>query len=344
MTADLKLFSISHTKANVEIREKFALNNQEVRQLLHQFKEILSINEAMIYSSCNRTEIYYSADTLKTNDILQVLCAHKCLIPSEKYKEYVEEKESKASIKHLLCTGIGLNSTLLGDHQVFGQLKKSFEISKEEGMSKNVLNSLMERFIQFYQRISSETEYNYGITSNSYAAANIIQKEYNKDSNKKVLIIGVGEMGSDVCYFLSKFNTKNVWVTNRTMKKAKEMSRTYGFNSIDYGLHAKKLHMFDIILTTARQQAHSYKSIHFNNKPPQLVIDLCSPRTVSTEICNLGTKLLNVDDLGQQTDHTILRRKRTVPQVESIIEEETNFFTENFNQAVYIPSVSQATA
>lgn len=344
MTADLKLFSISHVKANVEIREKFSLNTQEIRHLLHQLKEILSINEAMIYSSCNRTEVYYNSDTLRTSDILQVLCAYKCLIPSEKYKEYVEEEENQAVVKHLLCTGIGLNSTLLGDHQIFGQLQKSFEIAQEEGMVTTLLNSLMERLIHFYQRISSETEYNYGITSNSYAAANIIQKEYNKNSNKKVLIIGVGEMGSDVCYFLNKFNTKNVWVTNRTMKKAKEMSRTYGFNCIDYGLHSKKLHMFDIVLTTARQQAYSYKNIHFNNKPPQLVIDLCSPRTVSTEVCSLGTKLLNVDDLGQQTDHTILKRKRTIPQVESILKEETAFFMENFNQAIFIPNSRHATA
>lgn len=341
MTNDLKLFSISHQRASVLIREKFSLNDLETKHFLQKLNEVLSINEAIVLSTCNRTEIYYCSKDNRTLDILKLLCAFKCLVPSDKYAKYINVKEGDQAVKHLFTTGIGLNSLLLGDLQIYGQLKAAYQYATDENMCQAFLHRLMHTFFHFHKRVVNETDFKKGITSNSYTAANIIHKRSLKLSSPKILIVGLGEMGSNVCQYLSKIGTKNVWVTNRSMKKAKDISKTYGFNSIDYGIHYKKLQQFDIILSCAHQENLIYKITHFGSKSPDLIIDLCTPRTVSPEITRLGTKVLNVDDLGLQIDHTIQSRKKEIAKIEKIVMEELSGFNVWLTETTFTPTVQK---
>ncbi|MBB6463110.1 glutamyl-tRNA reductase [Flammeovirga kamogawensis] len=341
MTNDLKLFSISHKKANVIVREKFALNDLEIKQFTHKLKEVLSIHECIVLSTCNRVEVYYVGTKDKTTEILKVLCAFKCLVPSEKYYKYIESKEATDAIKHLFCTGIGLNSRLLGDLQIYGQLKSAYHLAKDENMCGTYLHRLMHTFFHFHKRVINETDFKEGITSNSYSTANLIHKESKRATDTKILIIGTGEMGSDICQYLHKLGTKNVWITNRTTSKAKEISYLYGFEFLDYATHLLNLSDFDIVISCAHHENVVYKSEHFKANPPKLIVDLCTPRTVDAKIIKLGSKLLNVDDLGLQIDYTISVRKNSIPKVEELINEEIDAFTSWLSETSFTPTVKQ---
>ncbi|NME70858.1 glutamyl-tRNA reductase [Flammeovirga aprica] len=339
MTNDLKLFSISHHKATVLVREKFSLNNLEVKHFLQKLKEVLSIEEAIVLSTCNRVEVYYVSKLSQTTDILKLLCALKCLIPSDQYTQYIDDKEGDDAVEYLFSTGIGVNSLLLGDLQIYGQLKNAYQSATDENMCQAFLHRLMHTFFHFHKRISNETSFKKGISSNGYAAVKVTDEFCTHQPEAKVLIIGLGEMGKDVCQYLQKKEIKNVSITNRSVERSLQINKTFGFEVIDYKQHIDKLSEFDVVITSAHHEKIVYEPTTSKAKSPQLIIDLCSPRTVSPAFNKVGTKVLNIDDLGLQLDETIKLRKAALPDVNVIFQEELIKFNGWLKETYFTPTV-----
>ncbi|KXX68743.1 glutamyl-tRNA reductase [Flammeovirga sp. SJP92] len=338
MTNDLKLFSISHYKATVSVREKFSLNNLEVKHFLQKLKEVLSIEEAIVLSTCNRVEVYYVSKLSQTKDILKLLCALKCLIPSDQYTQYIEDKEGDNAVEHLFSTGIGVNSLLLGDLQIYGQLKNAYQNATDENMCQAFLHRLMHTFFHFHKRITNETSFKKGISSNGYAAVKVTDEFCKYKTDTKILIIGLGEMGRDVCQYLHKKEIKNVSITNRSVNRALQLKELFGFEVVDYEQHMNKLSEFDVVITSAHHEKIVYKP-SITTTSPQLIIDLCSPRTVSPEFNKIGTKVLNIDDLGLQLDETIKLRKSELSKVNKIFHEELIKFNSWLKETYFTPTV-----
>ncbi|MBD0402984.1 glutamyl-tRNA reductase [Flammeovirga sp. EKP202] len=339
MTNDLKLFSISHSKATVKVREKFSLNDLEVKHFLQKLKEVLGIDEAIVLSTCNRVEVYYVSKSILTQQILKLLCVLKCQVPSDQYIKYIEDKEGDNAVEHLFSTGIGVNSLLLGDLQIYGQLKNAYQNATDENMCQAFLHRLMHTFFHFHKRITNETSFKKGVSSNGYAAVKVTDEfcKYNNDA--KILIIGLGEMGKDVCQYLQKKNINNVSITNRSLEKALQFNKTFGYEVVDYETHEEMLFDFDVVITSAHHEKIVYKPSISSSQSPQLIIDLCSPRTVSPTFNRVGTKVLNIDDLGMQLDETIKLRQAELTNVSLIFNEELLKFNSWLKETYFTPTV-----
>lgn len=340
MTNDLKLFSISHHKATVRIREKFSLNDLEIKHFLQKLKEVLSIDEAIVLSTCNRIEVYYVSKSTVTLQILKLLCVLKCQVPSEKYIKYIEDKEGDDAIEYLFSTGIGVNSLLLGDLQIYGQLKAAYQYATDENMCQAFLHRLMHTFFHFHKRINNETSFKKGVSSNGYAAVKVVAEHLIENPNANILLIGLGEMGKDVCQYFQKKGIDNVWVTNRSEEKSNEVKQNFGFEMVDYGMHHSQLEEFDVIITSSHQEKIVYTPSLFHHKYPELFIDLCSPRTVSPRLNNYGTKVLNIDEIGMQLNETLELRQNELPKVQEILSEELIKYNEWLKETYFTPTVS----
>ncbi|NLR90772.1 glutamyl-tRNA reductase [Flammeovirga agarivorans] len=338
---NLYTVSIAHHNVAIENREKFKLSTLENERMVLQVKEILNLEECIILSTCNRTEIYYLNNKPLTLELLKLLCTIKCITYSEQYLPLVKSYEGDEAIQHIFNVGMGLDSLILGDLQIYGQLKDAYQKAADLGMCGAYLHRIMHVIFHTHKRVSNETLFLKGATSNAYNAVKILLGELSKTIGSKVLIVGLGEMGQSICKYLSEFDLQNIWVTNRSMSKARMISKNYGFNAIDFGLHKQKLHKFDFIISCIDGESTQYKITHFNHVPPKCIIDLGAPRSVCSQVERLGAKLYNIDDIGRLSKEAISQKKQEINTVQQIIHDEVEQFKLWQQSQVFSPTIHQ---
>ena len=326
---------VSHKKALLSVREAFSLSLHSTEALLNDAKKN-GISELLVNSTCNRTELYGLAES--SNDFIKLLCKFsKGKINT--FNKIGYTLEGKKAINHIFRVGAGLESQILGDFEIIGQLKKSFYQSKKLEMANGFLERLINNVIQASKRVKTETGISSGATSVSYAAVQFIIKNVKNISDKNILLFGAGKIGKNTCENLIK-HTKNdhIVLINRTMERAEKIAGKFKVKVKPHSELNTEIRKADVLIvaTGAEHPTINKELIHCSS--PLLIIDLSLPRNVVPEVIEIDqVSLVHLDELSKMTDENLMKRKKYIGKAQEIINEVASDFNTWLYQRKYAP-------
>jgi glutamyl-tRNA reductase len=334
---------LTYKTAPLAVREQVSLNEGEVKQLLNYVRDITDASDVLVISTCNRTEIYFSAE----QDISRALFEGIRLIKriDHGFEKHFQLLGHHDAVRHLFEVAIGLDAQVIGDLQISGQVKNAYQWSADEDMAGPFLHRIMHTIFFVNKRVVQETAFRDGAASTSYAAKELAEDLTAGLTEPKALVVGVGEIGRDVCLNLMNGRFKQVTIINRTQEKAEALARTCGFG-------------FDVIenLRDAIQRADVVISSVSGSHPlitrellkdltilsHKFFIDLSIPRSVDPALETMpGVLIYNIDDLKEKTDEALEKRRASIPMVRAIIDQAIAEFEDWSKEMVVSPTIQK---
>ncbi len=330
---------INYKKTDALLRGQYAINNDQYADLLANAPKD-GLNELFVLSTCNRTEIYGFAADAET--LIHSLCA-QTQGSLETFKEIAYVKKGISAIEHLFDVGAGLDSQILGDYEIVGQLKQAIKFSKEKGFVGAYMERLINGVLQTSKQIRTNTELSGGTVSVSFAAIQYIKETIPNVSSKKILLIGTGKIGRNTCKNLVDYlDTKNITLVNRTQSKAAELAAELGLMYAPVEALDQQVQLADIILVATNSAEPIIIKDHLENSSTKLIIDLSIPYNVEEAAQQLShITLVNVDELSKIKDATLEKRKAEIPKVKSIIASHIEEFVEWHEMRQHVPVLKE---
>jgi glutamyl-tRNA reductase len=311
---------ITHKKAPIHTLEKFTFKDIDMAH--RKFLTSADIRECLILQTCNRVEIFLAVDKIEVENIFQIWRDITGIIDlSFKPAEFDHDK---GAIKHLLRLTSGLESLVVGEDQILGQVKRAFEYSRQNCYVDSFIPIIFEHAIKVGSRIRTNTGLNKGSVSIGSIAVNLAEEYFDDFENKKVLLIGTGEGATLVAKSLRKRQV-NFEVASRTFERAKSFSSTVGGTPVKFEDALHKFDNTDIIFvsTTAPYYLITYDRIFKSSKKNRgmMIFDLSNPRTVDDKIATIsGIKLVNIDQIAEIVDRNLKRRHEEIRLAEKMIQ------------------------
>ena len=342
---NLIAISINHKTASVDLREAVHLKEDEIRPFINFAKEN-QIKEGLILSTCNRTEIFgipASSDT--SHEKFQSLLLNfkpAQNITDQHFQKYV----SRDAIKHLFSVATGIDSLLIGDNQVFKQVKDSFQIAEETQFAGYIMHRIFDAAIRTGKRAISETSISEGAVTVSYAAVQLTEKIFSNLSKKSALVIGTGETGEIAAKHLSEKGIGSLSVTNRTQEKAEKLAEKLNAKVIPFTEFRDSIYKFDIIISATASPEILIKKDDIRNalkkrsNNSMILMDIAVPRDIDPETKKIDYIFYHdLDSLNIIVEQNLAKRKSEIPKVEKIIEEELDNFWEWYNSLQAAPAI-----
>lgn len=326
-TANFAVLSVSFEKADAETRGKFAFFDENVKNFVNEIHD-KNMGDAFVVSTCNRTEIY---TTTQNYLLIAELYCKTIGVSLTEFMQYVNILKHEEALNHLFRVAAGLESQIIGDFEIIGQIKNAYHRFKKEKKNSNpFLERAINSAIQISKRIKNETGISNGAASVSYAAVHYILKNQAQISDKNILLLGVGEIGQNTVENLVKHVYKpKVKVANRTSEKAEKIAEKYNIPQIPFNNFHEELAETDILIVATGAQHPIINKTHFPNGKETLVIDLSIPNNVEKNVTeNTNVSLVDVDQLSLHISETMMQRQKEIPKAESIIKEMTKDFVE----------------
>ncbi len=326
---------INYKKSDATSRGLYAVNNDQYAALLALAPQF-GIKELFVLSTCNRTEIYGFAEN--ANSLCELLCTQtQGSLGNFMAMSYV--KKGRQAIEHLFEVAAGLDSQILGDYEIIGQIKQSFKFSKQQGFIRAYLERLVNGVLQSSKTIKNTTALSGGTVSVSFAAIQYIKAHFNNLADKKILVLGTGKIGKNACKNMVDYlPTNNITIINRTDNKAAKLATELGLFHAPISELEKQIAASDIILVATNSSHPVILEEHLVNTTDKLIIDLSIPYNVETSARNLpGITLVNVDELSKIKDLTLQTRKAEVPRAKEIIDERINDFLQWHQMRKHVP-------
>ena len=344
MTADthhknLYNIGVSYKKADAMIRGKFSISKENQIQLLEEAKQN-GVDGIFVLSTCNRTEITGFAE--HPFQLISMLCKYSNGLVEE-FAQVSNVYKNKEAITHLFRMGTGLDSQILGDYEIVGQLRQAFKLAKEVGTTNAYFERLLNQVMQASKRVKNETKLSSGTTSVSYAAVQYIIKNSPNYNSKNILVFGLGKMGKHTCKNLAEYTqNKTVSLINRTEEKAAEFVKEHpSIKKVKYNNLTKEVANTDILIVSTGASEATIKREHILTNKELLILDLSMPANVSKEVAALeNVTLINVDELSKITDETLAIRQQEIPTAEAIIETHKEEFSEWLNHRKFTPAIT----
>ncbi len=326
---------INYKKADAELRSLFAVNNDQYASILSNAASF-GLNEVFILSTCNRTEIY--GLTENADDLINLLCL-ETLGDILTFNESAYIKKGVEAIEHIFNVGAGLDSQILGDYEIIGQLKSAAKFSKQHNFLGPHLERLVNTVLQSSKIIKNKTQLSGGTVSVSFAAVQYIKKYVSNIGHKKILLLGTGKIGSSTCKNLIDYlGTKNITLINRSPEKAVELAEDLDLKTADINHLDEEIASADIILVATNAEKPVILSSHIKPGQKKLIIDLSIPFNVEESVRNFpGIHLVNVDELSKLKDDTLKKREAEVPKAKAIIAEAMEEFIDWYNMRRHVP-------
>lgn len=326
---------ISHKTADLPTRGQFSLSNEQCNALLTEAKTH-GIEEILINTTCNRTELY--AFVAHPYQLIKLLCQFSNgELSVFEALGYIYKNEE--AIHHIFNVGTGLDSQILGDFEIIGQLKQGFYRSKKLGLVNGFSERLINSVIQASKRIKTETKISSGATSVAYASVQYIIQQVKDISSKNILLFGTGKIGRNTCENLIK-HTENdhIVLINRTQEKAQSIAGKFNLLVKPYGELPTEIRKADVmIVATGAQLPTIGKDIIHSNKP-LLILDLSIPSNVHENVQDLDNiEVVNLDTLSQITTKTLNERKKHLPKAQKILKEVEADFLQWQHHRQYAP-------
>ncbi|SFP23630.1 glutamyl-tRNA reductase [Pseudarcicella hirudinis] len=346
MQNQFKAFSLSYKSAPLSVREQVALNEGESKNFALMLKDLFGIQESLIVSTCNRTEIYYISDKNYSGDIIKSLLIQKGITNTEDYLSYFEIFQSQEeAVKHLFEVATGLHSKVVGDLQIPNQIKHAYQWSADIDMAGPFLHRLMHTIFFANKKVAQETSFRDGAASVSYATVALTEELTQKMTQPKVLIIGLGEIGADVCKNLADKEFADITITNRTRAKSDKIAAGHNFRVADFENLEEEIAKADVIISSVmmdkpvitKELVSKMEVLTF-----KYFIDLSVPRSVEDTLEDLpGVLVYNIDTLRQRADEALQQRLRAIPHVKEIIAEAITGFDDWSKEMVVSPTINK---
>jgi glutamyl-tRNA reductase len=325
MSESFKVVSLSFKKAPLHIREQIALSEDETKAFHLKLKDVFALQECLVLSTCNRTEVYYRSDRDISQELIKILASHKGVALGEfaDYFDFISD-ENKA-IRYLFEVALGLQSQVVGDLQIPNQIKHAYQWAADMEMAGAFLHRLMHTVFYANKRIVQETSFRDGAASTSYAAVDLMESFLPMMVNPSILVLGLGEIGNDVAKTLFEKGYKNLTLCNRTLGNAQQLAIAYEAQVLDFQQLANAVSSFDVVISSVRVETPVIEAdMLVKNKRNTLsyLFDLSVPRSIQPGIEQLpGVVLYGLDEIQQRANEALKRRSEAIPAVEAIIDQ-----------------------
>lgn len=322
-----KALGLSYKNAPIEVREKVAFNEMEAGQFLTKLKETFSLEEALLISTCNRTELYYTSQDKLDTQIIQLIASFKAFA-SDQLTSFFNFYDNEDAAKHLFSVSLGLESQVLGDIQISNQVKRAYQQSADLNLAGPHLHRLMHTIFYANKRVVQETRLQDGTASVASVAVDLIKGFVRNIEHPRIALVGLGEIGQNV---LENLNSEEAEITlvNRTKSKADKLADGKNIAVCDYSELSRTINENDVIISAVSTPSPIISASDFSSEVVhKLLIDLSVPRSMDHDLENVpGLSLYNVDQLTEKTLKARKRREKAIPDARKIIEEELSGFS-----------------
>jgi glutamyl-tRNA reductase len=328
----LLLTGLNHRTAPVEVRERIAFEEAALPEALAKLRQRPGVHEGLILSTCNRVEVSVTADDgADAQAAVEGFLAETRKVEPNWVKPYLYRYDGPEAIRHLFRVASSLDSMVVGEPQILGQLKSAYAVAKEQGSVGGFLDLVLTRAFNVAKRVRSETEIGQSAVSVSYAAVELAREIFGSLHGKRAMVIGAGKMAESAARHLRRAGVSEILVTNRTRARAEALAENCGGRVIDYDAYEDVLPAVDIVLASSgaphyiltREQIRH--AISKRRNQPMFFIDIAVPRNIEPAVNELdGAFLYDIDDLGKVVDENLRGRMQVARDAEEIIREEVD--------------------
>ena len=326
----ISITGVNHKSAPLEVRERLSFSNNTLPGALQQLKKAPGLMEGMILSTCNRVEVTVCAeDDADTKHLTEDFLSRSQKVEPASLTPYLYRYDGDEAIRHLFRVAASLDSMVVGEPQILGQLKSAYAAAKAQGVVTGVLESVVTSAFRVAKRVRTETEIGQSAVSISYVAVELARQIFGRLDGRAVMIVGAGKMSELAARHLRRAGAKQVFVTNRTRDRAVEMAEVFGGSVVNYDRFHEALPEIDIAITSSGaphyilDKAAMRRVIGARRNRPMFLIDIAVPRNVDPAVNELDNVFLyDIDDLQQVVDENLKGRQKEAREAEIIIEEE----------------------
>lgn len=339
---------LSHKTAPVEIREHFAISGERLQETYQYLTSSPNIEGVVILDTCNRMEIYATSKNIEEgNKVLQDFLVNYSGLDHNLISKYIYKPSCYEAISHLFRVTSGLDSMILGETQIIGQVKDAHIQAMESGYSDGVLNSLFQRAIYVGKKVRTETGIDSHPISVSYAAVELARNIFGSLKDKTVMVVGAGEMSELTTKYLMQNGVNSVIVSNRSFEKAEQMAKNFNGRAVKFDSLPEELLKTDIVISCTAanhyviRSDNSRKILENRNGQKIIFIDIAVPRDVDPSLHDIeGVHIYDIDDLKNVVDANYYERMKAAQVAKSIINEEIEKFNEWLSSLYVVPVIS----
>lgn len=339
---------VNYKTAPIEIREKLTFSENQTAEAMKSLNQQKSVLESVIISTCNRTEIYAVVDQLHTGRYyIKQFLAEWFDLDKEQFSPFLSMYEADGALEHLFRVTCGLDSMVLGETQILGQMKQAFLQGQEAGTTGTIFNQLFKQAVTLAKRSHKETEIGENAVSVSYAAVELAKKIFGDLVNKHVVIYGAGKMGELAAKNLHGSGVREVTVVNRTMENAERLSTQFNGQAKTVDQLNEVLETADILISSTGASDYvinkqTIEAVHKRRKGrPLFLVDIAVPRDLDPAIDELESVFLyDIDDLQGIVDANLEARKEAAEQIEIMVEADIVAFKDWLQTIGVVPVIS----
>jgi glutamyl-tRNA reductase len=326
---------INYKKTDAALRGQFAIQEEQYASIIRRAKDF-GIRDLFILSTCNRTEIYGFAE--QAEQLISLLCSGT-IASREQFSALAYIRKGREAVDHLFQVSAGLDSQILGDYEIIGQIKTAVKFAREQGMVSTIMERLVNTTLQSSKAIKNQTKLSDGTVSVSFAAVQYIRENVTNIADKKILLAGIGKIGRNTCKNLVDYlDTKNITLINRSPDKASMLATEMGVDFAPWEELTASLKVADIILVATDSSQPTILASQIENAGEKLIIDLSIPCNVEEIAAHLANvKIVNVDELSRLKDATLAKREAEIPKARQIIAEHVTGFYEWVDMRKHVP-------
>lgn len=337
---------ISHWYADLDVRERFALNNQAQANLLQE-AEAIGMRGIIVLSTCNRTELFTRSDRVEMLIGLLIKYSHGTRAEFEKFGF---TKHGSEAVRHFFRVAVGLDAQILGDLQIIKQVKQAYEHAGNFNMLDGVMHRCMQSVFRAHKRSRNETSLGSGAATTAYAAVQAARHEGGTLTDKRVLLVGTGKIGKVTCMNLINMGVRQVTLVNRSEHKAQRLADRFDVEVAPFESLITKMSDSDMVIVATGATEPIIRPGHIKamrmagSHQPLLLLDLSVPRNIDPDVAEMDdVKVINMDMLNDRLDETYKEREANIPLVEQIIDEELDEFQCWLNEQRVVPTIKALT-
>jgi glutamyl-tRNA reductase len=326
---EILCLGLNHRTAPVEVRERFAVGSAKLGEASNELVALAEASEGVVISTCNRTEFYLAADDARAAfRLVETRLAEKIQVDSSVAAHFYRKEKTEAA-RHLCRVVSGLDSMMLGETEIFGQVKQAYSSALESGATGAILNKLFQRAFGVGKKVRTETSIQEGSTSVGNVAVDLAEKIFGHLKNSEVMILGAGEMSRITAQSLVSRGAKSIFVTNRSFERAQELAAEMGGSAVRFDDWQSVLARVDVVISSTGaphaivHRADVEKARRARKYRPLFFIDIAVPRDIDPAVGEIEeVYLYDIDTLEQLAEEARTRRQLQIEQCERIIDAE----------------------
>ncbi|MHC2990375.1 glutamyl-tRNA reductase [Pontibacter sp. HJ8] len=346
MQNQFKVLTLSYKHAPIAVREAVSLNEISSKNLLDKIREFTGAQDVLVLSTCNRTEVYYASEKDLSREIIKLIAIEKGFIVTQEISAYFSHiTRHEDAVQHLFYVVLGLESQVVGDMQILNQVKKAYQWSADVNMAGPFLHRLLHTIFYTNKQVVNQTAFFDGAASVSYATVELVEELTQGIADPRVLMIGVGEIGANVCDNFGKSSVSNVTIVNRTHHKALELAQKTNSKAVYWENVWEEIAKADVVISSVPGDCFFISLDEVAKQgitSSKFFVDLSMPRSIDSEIETLpGAYVYNVDSIRNRATEALATRLAAIPQVKELIAEAITEFQAWTREMAMSPALQQ---